>query len=76
MKASLSALLLVLGLAACSGGGAESGPQQTNSAARSEASGSGFSESDLNALRPETEDSRQVLLRLKGSTANHPVRGR
>jgi hypothetical protein len=34
----------------------------------------GFTESDIDAMRPETEHSREILWRLKGSTALHQAR--
>ncbi len=78
MKSLLCPLILVAGLAACSGGPADPGSQAVASVSEPEekTESSGFTDSDLNAMRPETERSRQVLWRLKGSTAKHQVRGR
>ncbi len=76
MKRFLRSLILVVGLAACSGGPADPDSRATTSVSEPKIAYSGFSGSDVNAMRPETEHSRQVLLRLKGSTAQHQARGR
>ena len=76
MKSFLSSLILVVGLAACSSGPADSVSQATTSVSGTEAKtgSSGFTESDINAMRPETEHSRQVLWRLKGPTVQRQLR--
>lgn len=73
MKGLLRSLMLVVGLAACAGGSAAPGAPATASASEDEeiAAASGFSASDTAAMRPETERSRAVLRRLKGSTMEH-----
>ena len=76
MKDLWRSLLLVAGLAACSGGAAEPGLEATANASEGEeaAAYSGFTASDAAAMRPETERSRAVLWRLKGSTMQHQLR--
>jgi ABC-type glycerol-3-phosphate transport system substrate-binding protein len=76
MKGLLRSLMLVAGLAACSGGSADPASQATASASEGEDDTvfSGFSDSDTAAMRPETERSRAVLWRLKGSTMEHRLR--
>jgi len=77
MKSSLATLIIVTSLAACSSSPGGHSSQATASV--SEPSGitySEFTESDLAAMRPETQQSRQVLLRLKGPRAKHQARGR
>ena len=81
MKGLLCSFLLVAGLAACTGGSPEPGSvdpgaQATASASEDEqaTASSGFSASDTGAMRPETDRSRAVLRRLKGSTMEHRLR--
>jgi hypothetical protein len=76
MKSFLRSLILVAGLAACSSGPGEPGSQVAASVSEPEAktASSGFTESDINAMRPETERSRQVLRRLKGGTVQRQLR--
>ncbi len=76
MKSLLPILILVAGLAACSSGAADPSSQATASISEPEAktASTGFTESDINAMRPETEPSREILWRLKGSTAQHQAR--
>lgn len=78
MRGVLVSLILGVGVAACSSGPAGRASQTTANVSESEvmSASSGFSEPDLKAMRPETEHSREVLLRLKGSTAKHQTRGR
>ncbi len=68
MKSFVRSLTLVAGLAACSSGPAESGARVAASVSEPEekTASSGLSETEINAMRPETERSRQILLRLKG----------
>lgn len=76
MKGLLRSLLLVAGLAACSAGAPEPGAPATASASEDEQTSAtaGFSASDSAAMRPETERSRAVLWRLKGSTYENRLR--
>ena len=76
MKSLLPILMLVAGLAACSSGSAGPDAQATASISEPEAktASTGFTESDINAMRPESEHSREILWRLKGSTAQHQAR--
>lgn len=72
----LAPAVIAAGLAACSGGATEPGSQAAASAAEPEAqsTSSGFSDSDLTALRPETNESRETLWRLKGHTVQNQLR--
>ncbi len=76
MKILLPILILVAGLAACSSGPADPGSQATASVSEPEEkiTSSGFTESDIYALRPETEHSREILWRLKGKTVQNQLR--
>ncbi len=76
MKGILRSVVLVAGLAACSGDAAEPGARATASAAEDELApaSSGFSASDTAAMRPETDRSRAVLGCLKGSTYQNRLR--
>ena len=76
MTGFLRSLILVAALAACASGSAD--PESQAAASVSEpdekTATSGFGESDMNAMRPETEQSRDVLWRLKGRTVEHQLR--
>ena len=76
MKGLLCSLIFVAGLAACASGAAEPGGQAAASASENEqvTASSGFSASDTAAMRPETDRSRAVLGRLKGSTYKNRLR--
>ena len=76
MKSLLPILMLAAGLAACSSGSAGPDAQAAAGVSEPEAmtASTGFTESDINAMRPETEQSREILWRLKGSTALHQAR--
>ena len=76
MKSFLRSLILVVGLAACSSGPAEPGSQAAASVSEPEekTASSGLSETEINTMRPETERSRQILLRLKGPMIQRQLR--
>lgn len=73
--------VLGAGLAACSSGATDLGAQDPSSQAAASggepeatAASSGFSDSDMSALRPETDESRETLWRLKGHTVQNQLR--
>ena len=65
---------LVAGLAACSSGAQESSAQAPGSEPEAQSASTGFSDSDMSALRPETDESRETLWRLKGHTLQNQLR--
>lgn len=80
MTSLLRSLVLVAvlgaGLAACSSGAQDPSSQAAASGGEPDATSTstGFSDSDLKALRPETDESRETLWRLKGHTVQNQLR--
>ena len=74
------AAVIAAGLAACSGGAPDNSAGDPGSQATgvgevdATAASSGFNETDLSALRPETDESRETLWRLKGHTVQDQLR--